>query len=271
MKDFVNTPAYKKIREFIIQINKSILTEIQCCNDTVNSFLQDVYSLLKETEVNKFLEKQETNAKFNYFHIVLEKKLKSLLESRFAIENIPILYKYLFSSFGNPVRLDYGTGHELNFACFLFSLVELKIMKFNECYTTFLKYFEFIRMMIIELQVLPAGSHGVWGIDDYQYLPFLFGSSEMCKITLDGKISDSTDNGFYTAVQHSKTYKTRHSNVSFEKHSPILYSLQFIENWSDIHNKIWELYEKHVLLCLSVTQHFIYSVLLPEEEKTGAK
>ena len=54
----------------------------------------------------------------------------TMLESIVPIkEAIPELKTYLVESFGQYERLDYGTGHELNFVVFLLCLVKLGVYK----------------------------------------------------------------------------------------------------------------------------------------------
>lgn len=39
------------------------------------------------------------------------------------------LSTYIVDSFGNPTRIDYGTGHELSFCMFLCGLYKVNILK----------------------------------------------------------------------------------------------------------------------------------------------
>jgi serine/threonine-protein phosphatase 2A activator len=84
-------------------------------------------------------------------------------------------------SFGSNERLDYGTGHELNFVAFLFCLFKMGILLADDLKAAvnciFNKYMELMRLIQLNYVLEPAGSHGVWGLDDYQILAFLFGAS----------------------------------------------------------------------------------------------
>lgn len=95
--------------------------------------------------------------------------------------SIPEIEVYLVESFGHYERLDYGTGHELSFIAFLFCLFKMGVLLQDDLKPTincvFQKYLLLMRIIQEKYCLEPAGSHGVWGLDDYQHLAFLFGAS----------------------------------------------------------------------------------------------
>jgi serine/threonine-protein phosphatase 2A activator len=62
---------------------------------------------------------------------------------------IPEVKTYLLDSFGSYERIDYGTGHELNFVVFLLCLFKLKVYKPDDFKSlvnrVFQKYLELMR------------------------------------------------------------------------------------------------------------------------------
>ena len=93
----------------------------------------------------------------------------------------PEIKTYLLESFGSFERIDYGTGHELNFVAFLLCLFKLGLYKQDDFNSLINKVFQRYLLLMRKIQLIyvlePAGSHGVWGLDDYQHLAFFFGAS----------------------------------------------------------------------------------------------
>mmetsp|Transcript_9350 Transcript_9350/g.6717 ORF Transcript_9350/g.6717 Transcript_9350/m.6717 type:complete len:136 (+) Transcript_9350:314-721(+) len=98
---------------------------------------------------------------------------------------IPELKFYLEDCYGSYERIDYGTGHELNFVVFLFCMFKLGVFIEEDLKPAvnmiFQRYLVLMRKIQLTYYLEPAGSHGVWGLDDYQHLAFLFGASQLCK------------------------------------------------------------------------------------------
>jgi len=116
-------------------------------------------------------------------HVAQDGGMDAYLPARVLPGKDELLF-YLTNSFGSGERLDYGTGHELAFAAFLCAIWVLGGFQPGRdekalVLKTFDAYFKLIRKLVITYNLEPAGSHGVWGLDDHAFLPYIFGSAQL--------------------------------------------------------------------------------------------
>jgi hypothetical protein len=177
---------------------------------------------------------------------------------------------YFNAGFGHPVRIDYGTGHESSFFIFLYCLY--KLGKFSEVdmqATTIAMVHAYLlvtRSIQTDYILEPAGSHGVWGLDDYHCLPFLLGASEF-----EGnnplRLSPSSIHDDMILDEYASTYmylgcikyiKELKRGAPFSESSPMLNDISSMKTWSKVRTGLQKLYEGEVLKKLVVVQHFVF-------------
>ena len=96
---------------------------------------------------------------------------------------LPELSAYVGDSFGNDRRIDYGTGHETNLVIFFLCLMKLRILTESDLPSlilcAFVGYIKTMRKLQTVYLLEPAGPHGVWGLDDYHCLIYVWGSFQV--------------------------------------------------------------------------------------------
>ncbi|XP_057292300.1 serine/threonine-protein phosphatase 2A activator-like [Hydractinia symbiolongicarpus] len=185
------------------------------------------------------------------------------------------LKTYLEHGFGNSTRIDYGSGHELNFICFLCCLYKLKVLTENDRVAivnlTFKKYLEVVRDLQVTYRMEPAGSHGVWGLDDYQFVPFIWGSSQLINhptffpsALADEKVTEENKDNymFFGCIAYINTVKSG----PFAEHSNSLWGISSVPHWSKVNSGLIKMYKAEVLSKFPIVQHFLFGTLMSFEK-----
>ncbi|KAF2998654.1 Serine/threonine-protein phosphatase 2A activator 1 [Curvularia kusanoi] len=199
------------------------------------------------------------------------------------------LEAYFIGSFGSSQRLDYGTGHELSFLAFLGCLWKLGAFPASRdgdqergiVLGVVEPYLVLIRRLILTYTLEPAGSHGVWGLDDHSFVSYIFGSAQFsppistpADIAAEGSLSNAPNPGDVAkiaAVQRERGRNMYFSAIGFIydvkkgpfwEHSPILYDVSGVKaGWAKINKGMIKMYNAEVLSKFPVVQHFPFGSL----------
>ncbi|KAJ3787041.1 Phosphotyrosyl phosphatase activator [Lentinula aff. detonsa] len=214
------------------------------------------------------------NLAFRHWGARLEEQsdllLARLLPAEYSLL-IPHIKPYFLTSFGSFVRMDYGTGHETSFAMFLLclTLTRFFVPEVEEerelVLRVFVRYLRLCWRLQDVYRLEPAGSHGVWGLDDSHFLGYIFGS---------GQLRDQHEIGV-SAVLHPplpptniyfmlimRIHEVKHG--PFHEHSSQLYSIAVgVPTWAKVNSGLFKMYEAEVLGKRVVVQHIPLGGLLP--------
>ncbi|CAC9448003.1 protein phosphatase 2A - regulatory subunit B [Leishmania donovani] len=227
---------------------------------------------------------------------------------------------YVMDSFGNATRLDYGSGHELHFFIVIMICLEehgdgggslkdepavlvplevpppppvppmerAEVRKRRQDYIFYIfhEYMRLVRRLQKRYSLEPAGSHGVWGLDDYHHIPYIFGGAQLINAEVQpvkpaadqeamvvlpkhicdrAKVEILKDSYLYFSMI---AWILENKTGPFHEHSNMLYNISGVEHWSKIYSGMVKMFAAEVLAKFNVSQHLLFGRHLPWNTKT---
>lgn len=281
---FLQSPTYKLLLAFVFGLTDSVIdTPVSAItNNDLSSTVKSILEILDKVVdvVQRSPPEEQGDSRFGNkgFRDFLDLAAKehSGWHKQLGVssdEAITEVSTYFLQAFGNRTRIDYGSGHELNFMIWLLCLYQLGIVTRQDFRPLVLKvfnrYLDLMRMIQKTYYLEPAGSHGVWGLDDYQFLPFLFGASQLlhhpCIRPLSihqNLILEEYGNDYLYLGQVNFVNSVKNIE-GLRWHSPMLDDISSAKNWTKVEDGMRRMFVAEVLKKLPVMQHFLFGSLIP--------
>lgn len=285
---FVAAPAYNLILAFVFGLSDAVVdkpisatkdSDLSPAVQTINALLDEASELVKQSPPDEQGGSRFGNKRFRDFLDNVKERAPSW-HKKLGIKDegdaIAEAVTYLGQSFGNRMRIDYGSGHELNFLMWLLCLYQLGVVTKSDfaalVLRVFVKYLQVMRLVQSTYYLEPAGSHGVWGLDDYQFLPFLFGASQLLHhpfitpLAIHQQLTIEEFGHDYLYLDQVNFVNSTKTVQGLRWHSPMLDDISAAKSWSKVEGGMRRMFVAEVLNKLPVMQHFLFGSLIPAAE-----
>lgn len=285
---FLASPTFDLLLAFVFGLASSVVdTPISAAsNDAASPIVQAILEILDNVEdvIARSPAEEQGDSRFGNKgfrdfvdlaakeHTAWHKKLGITDEN--AITEVST---YFLQSFGNRTRIDYGSGHELNFVVWLLCLYQLSMITPADfkhlVLKVFTRYLTLMRHIQSTYYLEPAGSHGVWGLDDYQFLPFLFGASQLLHhpyirpLSIHQNIILEEFGADYLYLNQVAFVNSVKNVEGLRWHSPMLDDISAAKSWVKVMDGMKRMFVAEVLKKLPVMQHFMFGSLVPAVEE----
>ncbi|KAM9176526.1 serine/threonine-protein phosphatase 2A activator isoform 2-T3 [Mergus octosetaceus] len=268
MGKWKRSQAYADYMGFILTLNEGVRGKKLTCDYKVSEPIEKLVALLNT--LDRWIDETPPvdqpsrfgNKAFRTWYAKLDQEAENLVAAvipKHLANAAPEVAVYLKEAVGNSTRIDYGTGHEAAFAAFLCCLCKIGVLRVDDqmaiVFKVFNRYLEVMRKLQKTYRMEPAGSQGVWGLDDFQFLPFIWGSSQLIdhpnlepRHFVDEKVVNENHKDFM--FLECILFITEMKTGPFAEHSNQLWNISAVPSWSKVNQGLIRMYKAELTLNL---------------------